>query len=347
MSLEATPAVADGVRLLSHRPSVMFKLERHATEPGSGDPAEDGVVVAGPAWDERLRDALASLCAAERAQLLAVRLDDPEGLPLPAATLLARERTDWFPKFLSQGRMEPVFQPLVDLRAGAVHGREAQARGRLGRVEVRGAELLAAAEAHDALYSFDARARVAALEAGLPRLPAGERLFVKLDPRGVLDVASSLRSVWPVVEALGAHPSSVVLELIGADRHPDLELLTGLVAAHRERGAAIAVDDLGTGTAALEVFDALRPDVAKLAPGLCKAAATSPARRALVAALVKVAHEQRCRVVATGIEVDADLEQAQALGADLGQGFFLGQPTEQMLPVDPRLVSRGRPVAPA
>ena len=41
-------------------------------------------------------------------------------------------------------------------------------RGKLGAVEVRGGELLAAAEAHDALFSFDTRARAAALEIGLP-----------------------------------------------------------------------------------------------------------------------------------------------------------------------------------
>ena len=60
-------------------------------------------------------------------------------------------------------------------------------RGRPGAVEVRGGELLAAAEAHDALFSFDSRARAAALEIGLPLLPEGEVLFVNLDPRAALD----------------------------------------------------------------------------------------------------------------------------------------------------------------
>ena len=46
-------------------------------------------------------------------------------------------------------------------------------RGMLGTVELRGAELIAAAEAHDALFSFDYRARTAALEVGLPLLPPG------------------------------------------------------------------------------------------------------------------------------------------------------------------------------
>ena len=73
-------------------------------------------------------------------------------------------------------------------------------RGMLGTVELRGAELIAAAEAHDALFSFDDRARTAALEVGLPLLPEGEVLFVNLDPRAVLDVESSMRTTWPIVD---------------------------------------------------------------------------------------------------------------------------------------------------
>ena len=69
--------------------------------------------------------------------------------------------------------MKPHFQPIVDLHDGLAYGREALMRGMLGTVELRGAELVAAAEAHDALFSFDYRARTAALEVGMPLLPAG------------------------------------------------------------------------------------------------------------------------------------------------------------------------------
>ncbi len=43
--------------------------------------------------------------------------------------------------------IRPVFQPIVDLRTARVYAREALIRGRLGKAEVRGAELLEAAEA--------------------------------------------------------------------------------------------------------------------------------------------------------------------------------------------------------
>lgn len=326
----------DGVRLLSHRPSVLFKIEHHATA-GAADVAVEGVVISGPGWAERLGDALAALSHSERACLFAVRLDDPHSLPLPAKTLLDRRRTDWFPKFLSQGHMAPVFQPIVDLRDGSVLGREALMRGRMGRSEVRGDELLEAAEVHNALFSFDARARVAALEAGLPQLPEGEILFVNLDPRAVLDLDSSLRSVWPVVERHGLPGGRVGLSVVNCERHPDPHVLSAIVGAHREQGAVVSVSDITAGGASLQVLETLQPDVAKLERPLVKEILSSPARRHVVAALVELAQELGTRVVAVGIERDSELDALIDLGVDYGQGFYLGQPTAEILPVDVRI----------
>ena len=332
----------DGVRLLSPRPSVLSKIERSvaATAPAvaSADTGGEGVRVGGPGWEARLKDLLGELSKSERASLYAVRLDDRQGLPMPADTLLERTRTDWFPEFLSHGLMTPHFQPIVELTDGRAYGREALMRGRLGATEVRGAELVAAAEAHDALFSFDARARAAALEVGLPLMPDGEILFVNLDPRVVIDVEGSLRTTWPIAERMGVGPGRLGLELISPDRCPDQDLLADLVAAHRERGAIVALDDLSGGAESLICLETLRPDVAKIDRILTAGIQHSTGRRRLVAALVECAHEQGCRVVAEGIERDSEFEVMRDLGVDLGQGFYFGQPTARPMAVDPRLV---------
>ena len=51
----------DGVRLLSHRPSVLYKVEHMATEAAEGDIAVEGMKLAGPGWDERLKTLLQTL----------------------------------------------------------------------------------------------------------------------------------------------------------------------------------------------------------------------------------------------------------------------------------------------
>jgi EAL domain-containing protein (putative c-di-GMP-specific phosphodiesterase class I) len=333
-------ATTAGVRLLSQRPSVLTKVARFCDDCVGGD---DAVRVTGPGWEDRLKELLAELSPGERAALFAVRLDagEAEPLPLPAATVLARARTDWFPEFLSFGRLVPHFQPIVDLHTGMPIGREALIRGMLGATELRGAELLAAAEAHDALFSFDSRARNAALEVGLPLLPPGERLFVNVDPRAFLDVESSLAATWPAVRRQGGDPAAVCLEFVSPERCPDLDLLAAVAAAHRAQGASIALDDLSGGGAALAVLEAVRPDVAKLDGVFLSGVETSPARRRLVAAIVECAHEQGCRVAAERVERRSQFEAVRELGVDYGQGFYFGQPTERPLDVDRRLVRGG------
>ena len=333
-------AAMDGVRLLSHRPSVLYKVEHLATEPATGDIAVEGLLLAGPGWDERLKSVIRSLSISERACLFAVRLADEQALPLPAETLLDRARTDWFPEFLSHGQMRPHFQPIVELAGGRVFGREALMRGKLGAIEVRGGELLAAAEAHDALFSFDYRARAAALEVGLPVLPEGEILFVNLDPRAALDVESSLRTTWPVVGRLAADPSRICLEIVKPERNPDRDLLHDMVDAHRKRGAQLALDDLSGGAESLASLAALRPDVAKIDQALTAGIQHSDARRRLVQALVECAHELECKVVAEGIERVDEYETMLDLGVDLGQGYYFGHPAERPMAVDPRLFKR-------
>jgi EAL domain-containing protein (putative c-di-GMP-specific phosphodiesterase class I) len=333
-------ATLDGVRLLSHRPSVLYKVEHLATEPVEGDIAVEGLVLAGPGWSDRLKDLLKTVSTAERACLFALRLSDDQALPLPADQLLERARTDWFPEFLSHGQMKPHFQPIVELVTGRAYGREALMRGRLGAVEVRGGELLAAAEAHDALFSFDYRARTAALEIGLPMLPEGEVLFVNLDPRAALDIDATVRTTWPVVARMNADPSRICIEVVKPERCPDKEMLADMVEAHRKRGALIALDDLSCGTDALFCLERLRPDVAKIDNALTQGIQHSAARRKLVAALVELAHEQGAKVVAEGIERIDEYETMLELGVDLGQGFYFGQPTERPMAVDARLFAK-------
>jgi EAL domain-containing protein (putative c-di-GMP-specific phosphodiesterase class I) len=330
----------DGVRLLSHRPSVLYKVEHLATETPEGDIAVEGLKLAGPGWDDRLKTLLQALAQSERACLFAVRLSDEQALPLPAETLLDRARTDWFPEFLSHGLMRPHFQPIVELATGRSFGREALMRGKLGAVEVRGGELLAAAEAHDALFSFDYRARTAALETGLPLLPDGEVLFVNLDPRAALDVDATVRTTWPVVARMNADPSRICIEVIKPERCADRDMLAEMVDAHRKRGAQIALDDLSCGTEALLCLEILKPDIAKIDMALTAGIQHSEARRKLIAALVELAHEQGAQVVAEGIERVDEYETMLELGVDLGQGFYFGQPTERPMAVDPRLFTR-------
>ena len=332
----------EGVRLLSHRPSVLAKLAPLAGEcPGAdADLVGEGLEVGGPQWQDRLTRMLEALSEAERDELYAVWLADELALPLPALKIFDQAQTAWFPEFLTRGRWVPHFQPIFELATGQRVGHEVLMRGRLDGVQFSGAELVRGARAHDSMWSFDRRARMVGLEVGLPQIRHGELLFVNLDPRAVVDLESSLTSTWPTVSRSGGRGALICLELVSADTVADLGRLTALASAHRERGARIALDDLSGGPASLACLEAVRPDFAKLDVALISGIHRSPARRRHAGALVELAHEVGARVIAEGVEEAAEQEAALELGIDCGQGHRLGVPAERpAVPADARTVT--------
>ena len=322
---------SEGVRLLSHRPSILAKLAPLAPERPARDAdlAGEGLEVGGADWLDRLVGMLGTLTGGERDELYAVWLADELALPLPAAKVLEQALTAWFPQFLTRGRWVPHFQPILDFATRRPIGHEVLMRGRLDGVEHLGRDLVRGARAHDATWLFDRRARLIGLEIGLPLMASGELLFVNLDPRAVVDLESSLTSTWPAVARSGAGAGAICVELIGADTAPDLGMLTALAGAHREKGARIALDDLTGGPASLACLEAVRPDFAKLDVALIAGIHRSPARRHLAAALIELAREVGARVIAEGIEDSAELEAAIELGIECGQGYKLGMPVER------------------
>ena len=215
-------------------------------------------------------------------------------------------------------------------------------RGKLGAVEVRGGELLAAAEAHDALFSFDYRARTAALEVGLPLMPDGEVLFVNLDPRAVLDVewlaAHDLagrrpprrRPVADLPRARQARALRGPRHARGARRRPPQARRARRARRHVRRRRVARLPRAAPARLRQDRQRADRRD-----PALGRA---PPARRRARRLRPRAGR----KVVAEGIERVDEFQAMGELGVDLGQGFYFGQPTERPMAVDTRLV-RPRP----
>lgn len=299
----------------------------------------DGLRLEGPGWCDRLQGLLDQLSFSERAALLAAPLHHgAEGVALPAADVLVRARTDWLPELLNSAALYPHLQPIVSLADGSTYGYESLLRGRVGDRELSGGEIVAAAQAHGAIFTLDLVGRTVALEMGMPKLVDDEVLFVNFTPTAIYDPAVCLRTTWAIARRHGVPLERICFEVVETEEYPDLSFLRRILDEYRSHGAMVALDDLGAGHSSLTYLDALRPDVVKLDRALISGIDSDPSRQRLVGALIDYAHELDSRVVAEGIETEAELAIVAELGADLGQGWYLGRPAAEPARVDRRVV---------
>ena len=328
----AQSETVDGVVLIAERRHVRSKV-------GVLLEQADGLRLEGPGWSDRLQALLDGLSFSERAALLAAPLNGrSEGIALPVEDILTRARTSWLPDLLNGSDLYPHLQPIVSLTDGRTYGYESLLRGRVGGRELNGGEIVAAAQAHGAIFTLDLVGRTVALERGMPQLVGDEVLFVNFTPTAIYDPQVCLRTTWAIARRLGLSMERICFEVVETERYPDVDFLGRILGEYRRQGAMVALDDLGAGHSSLTYLDALRPDVVKLDRELISGIDGDGPRQRLVGALIDYAHELDVRVVAEGIETEAELAVISDLGADLGQGWYLGRPAAEPVRVERRLV---------
>ena len=221
-----------------------------------------------------------------------------------------------------------VFQPIVDLAAAAVAGYEALARF----PGISGPDVWFAAAAEAGIAAeLEALAIHKALDA-VDRLPANTFLTVNVSPH--------LLGADVVQRAFASRDDlrRVAVELTEHTPVDDLAALRRQTEALRERGALIALDDTGSGYSGLQQMAALRPQLVKLDRSLVADVADDPVRLALAQMVGEFAGKIDVWLLAEGIETAAELAAFARLGVPLGQGWLLGRPSPEFLPLAPEVV---------
>ncbi|UDY37592.1 sensor domain-containing phosphodiesterase [Dermatobacter hominis] len=222
---------------------------------------------------------------------------------------------------LGDASIRTVFQPIVDLDARGVVAYEALSRGPAGSPLERPDLLFAAARDSGRQLELDELCLSRAIDRAV-ELPPGCGLFVNVEPSTLTSAV-----VGRTAPIAAAGDRTVVLEVTerAIDRAP-ATLLAGIAAA-REHGWLVALDDVGVEAASLAFLPVIRPDVIKLDMGLIHGRPDRDLGRTMAAVMAE--SERRGTVVlAEGIESDEHVERAISLGASLGQGFHFGRPAD-------------------
>ncbi|HET9124295.1 MAG TPA: bifunctional diguanylate cyclase/phosphodiesterase [Solirubrobacteraceae bacterium] len=209
-------------------------------------------------------------------------------------------------------------QPIVDLGCGEAHAYEALARFQTGSTS----SPLHWFALADELGARD-RLELACLQAALEhfgRRPPGTSLSV--------NISSPLLADPRTQGLLAGHADlhGLIVELTENSVVEDPAALREQIDALTARGARIALDDLGAGYSGLTQMMTVRPHYLKLDRGLISGIDRDPDRAALVTAMLSYARHTGGRLVAEGVETEAELETLRALGVTLIQGFYLGRP---------------------
>lgn len=215
-------------------------------------------------------------------------------------------------------------QPIVDIRSGSVHAFEALARFEMQIKDGSPLHWFELAEQLGRRAELERACLAKALELYAKR-PAGTSLSLNLSAPVLLDPAT-----MEMLQAAGGRGreglDGLIVEITEETLvHSDMELARAIDPL-RERGARLAVDDMGAGYSGLRQITSIRPGYLKLDRSLITGIDRDAERAALVGALVGYANQVGCLLVAEGVELEAELRTVRRLGVPLVQGFYLARP---------------------
>ena len=259
----------------------------------------------------------------------------------PKSRALAAERQakeNALRKALVQKELKLYWQPVVECETGAIVGVEALLRWADPRGVVAAADFISIAEVSGLAVPLGHWTLRAACQQGRRWHEAGhEGLVISVNvSEKQLQHPAVVKLVRRVLDETSLPPACLELEVSEAElmRNPEhaIERLTQL----RELGLRVALDDFGTGESRLGLLFRYPIDTLKIGGSVVAQAASSHDHEAVIRAAVALAHSRKLRVVAEGVETEAQRILLVRWQCHRMQGFLSGPPstageTEQLL----------------
>ncbi len=225
---------------------------------------------------------------------------------------------------IRDGSLQLLAQKIVSLSTGKVDHEEILVRlvDESGALIPPGA-FLTAAERFGLMPALDRW--VVTRSIGLLSASPGRCLFVNLSGTSLGD-RTLLAEIEALVVASALPPGALTFEITETAAIADIAGLQRWARRLKELGCSFALDDFGTGFSSFAYLQALPVDLVKIDGSFVRDLDTNPTNRALVGAMVAVAHALGKTVVAEMIERGPVAEILRDLGAEYGQGWYWGKP---------------------
>lgn len=218
-----------------------------------------------------------------------------------------------------------VFQPIIDVHQGYVLGFEGLVRGPLGSPLHSPVELFSVARQCDEVVVLEYWCRRVVLESFV-KLGLPGKLFLNISPDVLLHCDSATGETLHCVEELGLRPDQVIIEITENAPTQNYKMLRDATQRYRNLGFEIAIDDLGEGFSGLRLWSEIRPNYVKIDQHFIRSIHLDPVKLQFARSIQEMASKSGARVIAEGIETQAELMAVRNLGIAFGQGYHIARP---------------------
>lgn len=241
-----------------------------------------------------------------------------------------RERHPFYDieRAIGAGEFVPYYQPIVDIKTGAIVGAEVLVRWRKhdGSL-VPPAAFIPFLETTDLILDMTRSVM----------RQVGDEVGALLEPRPYMYVAFNIAprhlAEDTLIDDIGSifiggpiSTSQIVLELTERYEIEDLAATRNLIAELQGLGCRVAIDDVGTGHNGLSYILKLGVDIIKIDKMFVDAIRTEAHSQAIVDTLVDLARNLRMQIVAEGVENFEQVVYLREHGITSAQGFVFSPP---------------------
>ncbi len=217
------------------------------------------------------------------------------------------------------------YQPLVDLKTGAIVGVEALVRWQDGTRLVMPGDFIPLAERTGLIGAMSEWVIFEACRQGCEWRDAGLDLYVSVNLPPAYWEPTAMRGVLRTIESFGLSPDRMMIEITESAFMNALQRNEVLAELHH-RGLKIAIDDFGTGHSSLGRLHKMAVTTLKIDRSFVADLPDDRGAQVLVPAMIQMAENLGLQPLAEGIETEEQRAFLIEHGCPLGQGYLFSKP---------------------
>jgi EAL domain-containing protein (putative c-di-GMP-specific phosphodiesterase class I) len=231
---------------------------------------------------------------------------------------------------VQENSLSLVYQPKFDLNSQQISGLEALLRwhdSELGAISP--AEFIPIAEKHKLMSAIgswvitEVCRQIRSWQRDCPSFDLRVAINISVQQ---IDGTDFYNQIMVLLFREKVSPSQLELEVTESVLISDPDRIMTLFSQLRRAGFHISIDDFGTGYSSMSYLTRLQANILKIDRSFVTNITSKGHGRTVVKAIIDLGHSLGLKIIAEGVETDAQLRILQQLGCDVGQGYLFCRP---------------------